>query len=136
MTAAVRFASERSFKGWRCSGTMSPWSPDSFCPLARWLPMVFNHHALPQALTLILSHTPPSPPHRCPCYLTPLFLLRCCFYVLEEVMAICLSSVFILFPDSFHSSLTHSLIHFYFFFCYLCVILLTVGFRNAFCMSI
>lgn len=108
---------------------VSPRSPsDSFCPLARWLPTVFDHHALPQALTLILSLTLyPPPPHISLPVILPLFpSLRCCFYVLEEVMTICLSCVC-------HSVLSHSLIHsFFFFFWYLSSIPLTVGFKILF----
>lgn len=130
MIVAVRFASERSFKGWRCSNTVSPRSPsDSFCPLARWLPTVFDHHALPQALTLILSLTLYPPHHISLPVILPLFpSLRCCFYVLEEVMAICLSCVFHSVLKLF-SLVSHSLI--LFFRGYSSIILLRVGyFRN------
>lgn len=113
---AARFASERSFKGWRCSDTVSPWSPsDSFCPLVRWLPTVLDHHALPQALT------PPTITTTLSLLSCPSFLpLRCSFYVLEEVMAICLSSVCQSVLWLLSLLLSHSLI---------CVTLLPLGFR-------
>ena len=80
MIVAVQFASERSFKGWRCSDTVSLRSPyDSFCPLVRWLPTVFDHHALPQALTLIpsLSQPPISLPVILPLFSFLVLLLSC-----------------------------------------------------------
>lgn len=118
---------------------VSFWLP--FCPLARWLPMVSDHHAPPQALSVLslsLTHTycSPSPclPSFSSCYLFPLFLS--CFYVLEEVMTICLSSVchFVLDILSVLLSWSPALLFFssvlFFSLCHsLCTFYLPVGFR-------
>lgn len=61
------------------------------CPLARWLPTVSDHHAQPRALS-VLSF-PLSLLVSASLYFGYLaFLFSACFYVLEEVMTVCLSS--------------------------------------------